>query len=296
MGEYATGNPLAIPMAFRYAGRELVLDRFSMRSRLPRVTARPLLLLHGLCMNDLQWHRDGHDHGEALARDLGYTPVYLHYNSGLSVSTNGRILAQCMEHLYDAWPVPVQRLVMVGHSMGGLVARSAVQAAERSALAWPERLGDLVFLGTPHHGAPLERAGHWVDLVLGATPYAAPFARLGRVRSAGITDLRHGNVLDADWAGADRFAGIALEVFRGIAEFRSSIPKSAVVTASVSHRHIKVLSSSGTRDSEFEPQPCCVNREKRFDGGRKRIRRATLNNERSDQEFMHGFRRLTCDD
>jgi hypothetical protein len=65
---------------------------------------------------------------------------------------------------------------------------------------------DLVFLGTPHHGAPLERAGHGVDRLLGATPYAAPFARLGKVRSAGITDLRHGSLLEADWTGRDRFA------------------------------------------------------------------------------------------
>ena len=73
-------------------------------------------------------------------------------------------------------------------------------------MRWPARLDDLVFLGTPHHGAPLERAGNWVDLLLGATPYAAPFARLGKLRSAGITDLRHGNLLDEDWVGRDRFA------------------------------------------------------------------------------------------
>jgi hypothetical protein len=63
-----------------------------------------------------------------------------------------------------------------------------------------------VFLGTPHHGAPLERGGHWVDVLLGATAYSAPLARLGKVRSAGITDLRFGNLLDDDWIGRDRFA------------------------------------------------------------------------------------------
>ena len=67
-------------------------------------------------------------------------------------------------------------------------------------------MNQIVFLGTPHHGAPLERAGNWIDILLGATPYAAPFARLGKVRSAGITDLRHGNLLDEDWGGRDRFA------------------------------------------------------------------------------------------
>jgi hypothetical protein len=90
--------------------------------------------------------------------------------------------------------------------MGGLVARSAMHVAGEARLQWPARVDDLVFLGTPHHGAPLERAGNWIDIVLGATPYAAPLARLGKVRSAGITDLRHGNLFDEDWDGRDRFA------------------------------------------------------------------------------------------
>ncbi len=211
----ATGNPLAIPMAFRHAGRELVLERYAMRSRLPEATSRPLVLLHGLCMNDLQWKRAGHDHGEALAREAGYTPIYLHYNSGLSVSTNGRVLAPLMERLFDAWPVPIERLVLLGHSMGGLVARSAIHHGaliQRGSLRWPARVTDLVCLGTPHQGAPLERAGHGVDLLLGAAPYAAPLARLSRLRSAGINDLRHGNIVSgpASDAGSHQTAQVGL--------------------------------------------------------------------------------------
>lgn len=196
----ATGNPLAISMAFRRSGQPLLMDRYTLRSRLGTVTPKVLVLLHGLCMNDLQWQRTGHDHGEALARDLGYTPVYLHYNSGLSVSTNGRILGQLMERLYDVWPMPIERLAMVGHSMGGLVARSAIHHGalmQRGGLRWPGRVNDLVCLGTPHQGAPLERAGHGVDLLLSAAPYAAPLARLGKLRSAGINDLRLGNIVSA---------------------------------------------------------------------------------------------------
>ena len=194
----ATDNPLAIPLAFRQAGRELVLERFAMRSRLPTATSRPLVLLHGLCMNDLQWKRAGHDHGDALARELRYTPVYLHYNSGLSISTNGRILAQVLEQLFDAWPVPIERVVMLGHSMGGLVARSALHhsaSIQRGELRWPKRVTDLVCLGTPHQGAPLERAANAIDQLLGAAPYAAELARLGKVRSAGINDLQRGNIV-----------------------------------------------------------------------------------------------------
>ncbi|MBQ0958201.1 alpha/beta hydrolase [Ideonella sp. 4Y11] len=211
----ATDNPLALSMAFRQAGRALPLDRPALRARLPQATPRLLVLLHGLCMNDLQWQRDGHDHGEALARAAGYTPVYLHYNSGLSISTNGRILAALLEQLFDAWPVPIERLALLGHSMGGLVARSAIfhsAQLRRGGLRWPARLDDLVCLGSPHLGAPLEQAGQGVDLLLGAAPYAGPLARIGRLRSAGIQDLRRGSIVGSAAEDGDgpRAAAVAL--------------------------------------------------------------------------------------
>jgi pimeloyl-ACP methyl ester carboxylesterase len=194
----ATGNPLAIDMAFRDGARALPLERFALRAQLRGAGPRPLVLLHGLCMNDLQWQRDGHDHGALLAREAGWTPIYLHYNSGLSISTNGRVLAQQMERLFDAWPQPIERIALLGHSMGGLVARSALHHAAliaRGGLRWPARVTDVVCLGTPHQGAPLESAGQMVDVLLGAMPYAAPLARIGQVRSAGINDLRHGDIV-----------------------------------------------------------------------------------------------------
>ena len=208
LGDYLeqTGNPLAIPMQIRSEGQALELERAALAQRFPDAGGRLLLLVHGLCMNDLQWKRDGHDHGEILSRELGCTPLYLNYNSGRHVSTNGREFAGLLERLVAQWPVPVSEVTIIGHSMGGLVARSAVRIAQQDGHAWTRRLRNLVFLGTPHHGAPLERGGHWVDVILGVSPYTAAFNRLGRVRSAGITDLRHGSLLDSDWQGRDRFA------------------------------------------------------------------------------------------
>jgi pimeloyl-ACP methyl ester carboxylesterase len=204
----ATANPLAVRMAFRRGGRALPLQRQALAEVLPDAGEKLLVLVHGLCMNDLQWRRsNGHDHGEALAAALGFTPVYLHYASGLHVSTNGRALANQLEKLLEQWPRPLARFAIVGHSMGGLVARSALHYGRAAGHHWPDRLDDLACLGTPHHGAPLERAGQGIDMLLSATPYAGPFARLARLRSAGITDLRHGNVVDEDWIGGDRFEG-----------------------------------------------------------------------------------------
>jgi hypothetical protein len=196
------GNPLALTMELRQQGR--VIDLAALHAS-GQATGKVLVLVHGLCMNDLQWLRAGHDHGAHLAQALGYTPVYVRYNTGLHTSINGGELAGRIEALLADWPVPVQELNVLVHSMGGLVVRSAVQQAVQGGLQWPGRLRKLVFLGTPHHGAPLERAGNWVDVILGSTPWSRPFARLGHLRSAGITDLRYGHVQEADWQGHDRF-------------------------------------------------------------------------------------------
>lgn len=208
MGDYleASGNPLAIRMHLRRNGHPLQLDKAALAAAIPNAGGKLLVLAHGLCMNDLQWKRQGHDHGTALERDLGYTPVYLHYNSGRHISTNGREFDDLLEALLANWPAPVEELAILGHSMGGLLARSAWHYGTAAGHAWPRRLKKLVFLGTPHHGAPMERGGNWIDITLGVSPYTAPLSRLGKIRSAGITDLRHTYLLDEDWHGRDRFA------------------------------------------------------------------------------------------
>jgi hypothetical protein len=210
LGDYldASGNPLAIEMRLRHHGHPLELEEQALRAAFPKAGAKLLVLVHGSCLGDRQWTRMGHDHGTALARDLGFTPVYLHYNSGLHISTNGRTFAGLLERLVAEWPAPLDELVIVAHSMGGLVSRSACHFAEAAGHAWRRKLRKLVCLGSPHHGAPLERGGHWVDLLLGISRYGAPLARLGKIRSAGVTDLRFGNVLDEHWEGRDRFAHV----------------------------------------------------------------------------------------
>jgi len=217
-----TDNPLAIRMEFRRDGRALPLARRPLAARLPKASGKLLVLVHGLCMNDLQWKYAGHDHGEALEQELDCTSVYLHYNSGRHISTNGHDFSRLLEKLVKAWPVPVEEIALLCHSMGGLVARSALDDAFGRELEWSKRPIKLIFLGTPHHGAPLERAGSWADMLIGVSPYSAPFVRLGKVRSAGIQDLRHGNVRDSDWRDHDG---------DGRADGRTPLPLPAQVTA-----------------------------------------------------------------
>lgn len=209
----ASNNPLATRMTLRYQGE--ALDWQALPPDM-KASGKVLVLIHGLCMNDIQWQTprpaqpDGEendviDHGAYLSAALGYTPLYVRYNTGLHTSQNAHELSAQLEQLVNHWPVSVQEITVVAHSMGGLVTRGAFHYGRQDQLHWPNALKNIIFLGTPHHGSPLERAGNWVDVILGSTPYTAPFAKLGQLRSAGITDLRFGHVLDADWQGHDRF-------------------------------------------------------------------------------------------
>ncbi len=197
-GDYLarTGNPLATEMSLRHRqGPAETCDAQDLIRAGKAPSADKLLVLaHGLCMNDRQWTREGHDHGAALAAELGYLPLYLRYNSGLHIAENGEQFAAHLERLIADWPVPVRDLSIIGHSMGGLVARSACFFAGRRDHTWLKSLRRMVFLGTPHLGAPLERGGRWLDMILETSPYSRPIARLGKARSAGIRDLGRGAI------------------------------------------------------------------------------------------------------
>jgi len=230
----ATQNPLAIPMRLRRHGHPISLQRRDLQAARWRPGGKVLILAHGLCMNDLQWTRRGRDRAAALAEDLGWTPLHLHYNSGLHISTNGRGFAELMETLLQQWPVPVRDITIVGHSSGGLLSRSAYQYGTRAGHRWPRRVRNLVFLGTPHHGSALERIGNLLNVGLGVSRYSAPLARIAGIRSAGITDLRYGYLLDEDWRGNDRF--------RHSPDRRQPVPlpkrvRCFTIAASIDHNH-----------------------------------------------------------
>lgn len=198
-------NPLKIEMQFRHQGIAIYLDEKNLKETYPKINGKILLMVHGSCMNDSQWMQNEHNHGEILAKELGKTPIYLNYNSGLHVSTNGRKLSDLLENLVLNWPVAIEEISILAHSMGGLVTRSAFYYGEENQKNWTKNLKKIIFLGTPHHGAPLEKAGNILDVILETIPYSKPFARLGKIRSAGVTDLRYGNLIDEDWQNVDRF-------------------------------------------------------------------------------------------
>jgi hypothetical protein len=200
-------SPLAVPMAVRVGSRDVAADRDAIAAAFPSVTAHPVVFIHGLCESDAAWSIRAVERGGTYATrvlpEVDGTAVTIRYNTGLRISENGRRLAALLETLVDAWPVSIERLALVGHSMGGLVIRSAGHAGTEADHRWPALVDTTISLGTPHLGAPLAQAAHLGTWALGAVPEGRPVAAVLRARSAGIKDLRHGSLVDAEWETLD---------------------------------------------------------------------------------------------
>jgi pimeloyl-ACP methyl ester carboxylesterase len=166
-----------------------------------------VVFLHGLMETEHGWRLGGRpSYGDRLRDAHGWTPVYVTYNTGRHISENGRDLDLMLDQLIEEWPVPVARIALVGHSMGGLVARSACCHGDERDAAWVRRVRHTVSLGTPHLGAPLANLVHYADLALHKLPETRPFGAFLRRRSSGIRDLRNGSLVDEDWSGRDPHA------------------------------------------------------------------------------------------
>jgi hypothetical protein len=195
---------LETPMAVRRAGRDVPTDADALRRAFPDATPRLAVFIHGLCETEDAWRLRAARHlpyGQRLRTDLGYTPIFIRYNSGRHISHNGRALAAVLDALTEHWPVQVAEVALIGHSMGGLVARGACHYAVDG--SWRDRVRHVFTLGTPHKGAPLELGANAVCHAAGRVPELQPFAAPIRVRAVGVKDLAYGYVVDADWEGHD---------------------------------------------------------------------------------------------
>jgi pimeloyl-ACP methyl ester carboxylesterase len=198
------GNPLALRMAFRRRGRDLSLTPGSLAEAYPNAKPRLAVFVHGLCETEDAWKLGAARHvpyGHRMEIELGYSPLYLRYNTGRHISENGRELAGALEDLISAWPTDVHEVVLIGHSMGGLVSRSACHyGADSKCVA---KVRHVFTLGTPHRGAPLEQVTNAASAALARLPETRPLARALNIRSSGIKDLRYGYLLDECWVDQD---------------------------------------------------------------------------------------------
>jgi pimeloyl-ACP methyl ester carboxylesterase len=197
-------NALALRMTLRNRGQDVELTRAALRRAYPDATGRLVIFTHGLCETDDAWRLGDDRHvpyGMRLRVELGFTPLYIRYNTGRHISENGRELAGLIDRLTAEWPTEIHEIALIGHSMGGLISRSAGHYA--SGHIWPTKVRHVFTLGTPHTGAPLERAANRASHALSRLPETRTFAKLLNRRSAGIKDLRYGYLTDDCWAGQD---------------------------------------------------------------------------------------------
>lgn len=200
-------DPQAITMAVRSEGADVPVTPWPIGEAFRGATSHPVIFLHGLCENDESWDNGARTHGttygQRVADDTDGTPVMVRYNTGLHISENGKHLDQLIRALVEAWPTEITRITLVGHSMGGLVARAATNHATAAGALWHQLVRDVVCLGTPHAGANLEKAAHMGSRLLRFWPESRPFSALLDTRSAGIVDLRHGYISAEEWEGQD---------------------------------------------------------------------------------------------
>jgi len=183
---------LAIPMALRRHGADVETDPESLAQAFPEATGRLVFFLHGLCENEAYWNRGRDRMGTtyaAMLAERGWTPLMLRANTGLPLRENGAALTALAQRVVEAWPVPVTRIALVGHSLGGLVIRAAGAVASEVEEPWSERVTDVVTLGTPHLGAPIAWGIGHGSRGLAKLKETAAFGRILDMRSRGVHDL-----------------------------------------------------------------------------------------------------------
>jgi pimeloyl-ACP methyl ester carboxylesterase len=210
---YERDNDLHIQMGLRVQGRPVSPELSALTAALPEATGRIVVFVHGLMCTEWCWslhadklHGDPDvNFGTMLAKEFGFTPLYVRYNTGLHISENGRLLSALLESVFAAYPVPITQIVIIGHSMGGLVSRSAAHYGHEHKASWAKHLTHVYCIGSPNLGAPLEKTGNVLASVLGYfdVPGTQVPAVLLKARSAGIKDLRFGYVIDEDWKDRD---------------------------------------------------------------------------------------------
>jgi pimeloyl-ACP methyl ester carboxylesterase len=200
----ASGSALAIGMKLYAGGAALALTPAALQGLHTRVC----IFIHGLACDEQSWAQrsdawrgspwadaltggEAMQYGSLLVHELGLSAIYLRYNTGLAIDNNAQQFAALLARVADVAP-QVREWVLIGHSMGGLVARRAHALAAAAREPWAARTPLIVCLGSPHQGAPLEQLGQLATTALNVSDVTRPLGRIANARSQGIKDLRGG--------------------------------------------------------------------------------------------------------
>jgi pimeloyl-ACP methyl ester carboxylesterase len=173
----------------------------------PGGTPRLAVFLHGLGGTEDTWLFAARRHyddpamcfGSKLSDEFGYTALYVRYHTGLHVSENGGLLGAVVANR----PMAVEEIALIGHSMGGLIARRGCHGGQQAGASWVPAVRHVVCLGSPHLGARVEKNVAVLSRALAGVAETRPFAFLLSERSAGIKDLRRGYLTEDGWRDCD---------------------------------------------------------------------------------------------
>ena len=220
----AEGSSLAIEMGLRANGTDVPCSPEGIAEHHPHPTDAIVVFLHGLMESDEVWNRRSRpkrvdrttapSYGARLASEEGWSPVYVRVNTGLPITESGVALSSLLSRLVDAWPTEVRRIALVGHSMGGLIARAACAVHTDSEGDWKPLVSDIVCLGTPHLGSPVERTIERGVKLANKVPELRPLARIFEHRSAGVLDLHDGSPEDVAQVPQARYHLVAATLTR----------------------------------------------------------------------------------
>lgn len=207
------GNHLSVELGLRHRGRPLPLEPDALLAAHPQTRRHVCVFVHGLATTEWSWNLFAQEYygdrdvnfGNQLERDLEVTSLFVRYNSGRHVSDNGQELSGMLERLVAAYPGGLDEITLIGHSMGGLVVRSAAHYGRESGASWLGKLRRILCIGAPHLGAALEQATNVLTSVLGFfdVPGTQVPAQILNARSDGIKDMRFGYTTDEEWVDRD---------------------------------------------------------------------------------------------
>lgn len=177
-----------------------------------------VLLIPGLFCDETLWENEAENSNlkiVSLLRELGYYPVFIRFNPGLHISSNGKKLS----HLLGGFCkyLESEKLNVISYSQGGLIFRSALYYEREFNYKWREKIAKVLFISSPDRGSYLEKIGFWIGFLFEISPNLALkiIGMLGNLRSDGIKDLSHGIIREEDWKTSKQVRRYATKSYYG---------------------------------------------------------------------------------
>jgi hypothetical protein len=203
------GHQALVKMSFRYKSRDIEISQIKDYINLSENKGKLIILIHGLMNDDNIWHSNPEDliqrMGSFLEKQNKANILYLRYNTGRHISQNGQDFSLLIQNLLDFYRKDITEIVIMAHSMGGLVTRSACYYAGKLDHNWISILKKVFLIGVPNEGSYVARIAHMTQYFMRKIDPTDndKVAKFFEIRSNGIKDLSFGFLIDEDWQNTD---------------------------------------------------------------------------------------------